>query len=434
MSIKMSSETSYCFWSGFELLDFTPEIDLGLELNDTDLDYIMDNPQNGFINDIYNTFDNWYENKSSSIEKSLIGYYFIVNSHSQLREVKLSIVNGLKDIYLGNTKETPFFNCFDCVEEKEHNIPSNSLKEIFLVKNISTSLDNKVKSFLDKYVDRYNYLTSNINHSFQEVMEYYYNVRFKDIEKPLSERFDFDEECIRELKQNKKIVTKKETKSIKKVFNKSLKILNQFLGNERTNIFIKGNEFKLEGKLYNYVLKSKGNLLQNTKQMNNMSIQYDLQILNKENEYLSKLCVVFPDCPILDEVLSVYLMIQSGKEEDLLKSSNFFNRNEELLYKDDYICSLKGFNKSKKNNSFSDKLNRIGIVKSKKELIFDNKRKDLMSKIERNLFNSCDIPKVIQNELFNQELSFDEIVDYVGVNIPTPTHMDFLNNKPIIII
>jgi len=81
----------------------------------------------------------------------------------------------------------------------------------------------------------------------------------------------------------------------------------------------------------------------------------------------------------------------------------------------------------KKYNFKKNEMPKI-FKKSKKELFFDSKKQELSNKIKRNIFKGFNIPKIIQNELFHQELSFDEKVDYIGVGIKMPTHLDILIN------
>jgi len=430
--MKMSSDTSYIFQSMYEELQLTPEVPIAIELMNLDVDYIHDN--GNIYRDIEINFQKWYKEESSDIEKSFLAYYFITESSFQLKEIKLHLVNILKNHYLSKNEEESsfvFLSVDDELEEqKELIIKSNSIKEIFLIKNHELLFDNFIINYLNKYIVKYNLFTSNIKHTFEESMRWFYETHRK-VDSDII--FNMEPLNIIESQSIVSKTSKKEDKKVKRIFNKSLDVLNKFLGVSKSKSFISGDGFKLEGNLYNYKLKKLHNcLLEATKNINNNSIQYSLELYSKDNNFLSNLCVTFPGSPILDQVLSVYLMIEANQEEELLKSSNFYNRKEEFLYKDEYLSNLKGFN----SKVISDDNTNVNVFfkKSKKETFFDSKKLLLNQKIERNLFNGEKIPKKIIQELFNQELSFDQKMDYISIGIPMPEHMDFLikrNKKTI---
>lgn len=423
--MRMSAEVSYCYYSSFELYDKTTDIILGCRLMNLDIDKIFDECENklrkkGFMDEIEDIYLNWYENEASDIEKSLLGYYFVTESSTQLKNITTDIINNLSYAYLGKEKETFTFD----FGNKKQNLPDikNKFNEVMKVKNQLSCLDNEHIRFLNYFLKRYDFLVSNINHTFNECISYFYDTFYANKEVTPFLNSNVEEEFLFKAKPKK--ISKKNKKTILKRLSKSVDILSKFLGTNKTQSFVKNEEVFIEGKLYNYKIKNTGNLILNTERMNNASINYDLKIFNKNGDYLSKLCIVFPNCPILDQVLSVYLMISSGKEEELLKTSNFFDR-QDSLYNDNYLCDLKGF----KKQTVSNRLSKIFPKKSKKELFFNSKRAEISKKIERNLFKGLGIKSVIIEEFYNQELSFDEKVDFYSSGIELPKHLDILKSS-----
>lgn len=51
---------------------------------------------------------------------------------------------------------------------------------------------------------------------------------------------------------------------------------------------------------------------------------YELSLFTKEDVFLAKLCVYFTDTPVLDQLLSLSLFIESGNEVQLLETANWF--------------------------------------------------------------------------------------------------------------
>jgi len=418
--MKICPEVSYTYYNLIEMGCLTHELDIILKLNNVDVDKIYDLEPRFFERAIKEEAERLYQT-SSSIEKSLIAYYFITEMPFQMDKISTSIVNILEEIYVGKDRNDFMLSCDS---EKEIELRSKKFKDLFLIDSHQKIIKETeyINNYLIEIEQKYHKYIQNINHSFQEAMVYYYSTRNFEVKDLLSSlTVDLDNTFEVKRKEEKR----KEEKKIKKVFNKSLKILSKFIGKEDTKGFIKGEDFIVEGNKYNYKMKSSGNLLRNTGYLNNSSIQYSLELYNKQNDFLSNLCVVFPGSPILDQVLSVYLLIQSDSEDKLLLNSNLYNKKEENIVKDKYLCSLK-------NISYKDcdiKSSFLNEKLSPKEIRFKEKRNVLKSKIKRNILNKLKIPKIVKKEMIMQELTFDEKVDYVGVNISMPTHLDFLNNS-----
>lgn len=53
-------------------------------------------------------------------------------------------------------------------------------------------------------------------------------------------------------------------------------------------------------------------------------VPYQLTLLTKEGVFLSRLCVLFDQTPVLDQLLALTFFVQSGNEQELLSKANWF--------------------------------------------------------------------------------------------------------------
>lgn len=53
-------------------------------------------------------------------------------------------------------------------------------------------------------------------------------------------------------------------------------------------------------------------------------VPYQLTLLTKEGVFLARLCVLFDQTPVLDQLLALTLFVQSGCEEEILSQANWF--------------------------------------------------------------------------------------------------------------
>lgn len=450
---KMSPDVQYCFMGSLEMLEITNDVSLGLELMDVDVNMVFDEGNGHPIENLKTMYHSWYDRMATDIEKSLLGYYFILTSHYQLNNAFDLIKKQLKKSYLNidndnkdgdEEDEEECINeiCFMLGEPEKINKISN-YKTLISNKNIKEVFNDyeTTKKFINNYNETYKVLTSNIKHTFQESLEYYYNkYRKKNIREYFTDDFllDADAEFLEKNNKKENKNNKKENKEIRKIFNKSLEVLSKFIGKNEVKSFINKEEIKIEGNKYNYILKNKGDLIKNTKKMDNLHIPYILSMYNKQWEYLTQLCVVFPGSPVLDQVLSVYLMIKGNQEEELLKSANLYGEKSDLIYKEQFLIDIKKVYPRKENNIFKEiellkldnKKQNQTIYKIKNET-FKKNEKELEKKIKNLFLKTLDVPEILKMELTMQELTFDEILDYVSVKIPLPNHLDFLIEKPI---
>lgn len=128
------------------------------------------------------------------------------------------------------------------------------------------------------------------------------------------------------LKPKVKKITKK-TPGVR-VMNKSLKIIRKFFPTSDLSDFLKCIEVLVPGEIFDYgfKLRQRKDLITYSKRIDNFSINWDLNIYTKTGEKIARSCITFKGSPILDQVLSVYLLIKANKEKEILLNSGFFDR------------------------------------------------------------------------------------------------------------
>lgn len=269
--------------------------------------------------------------------------------------------------------------------------------------------DNSVENLLKVYKNKLNKLFEFLKKE-SEILEYKmdvllieeYNNRFDEGSRVLQGIRDFD------LNAKDKSISNRFKKKQKKVFkrrlNKSIDITKRFLGEENTKCIIKGDCFKIESEetLFYYIVKSGGtrNIVNKTKKFIK-SIPYDLEIYQKETDIkIAKTCIYFDSTPILDQILSVYLMIKNGKEMDLLSTGNFYGITKE----GSKILTSHGFLNS---SMFSVGNIPVTEVQHQRELEWKQNFRKVCEKYTIDYFGT-----EINRFLSNLDVSWDEAVDY----------------------
>lgn len=110
---------------------------------------------------------------------------------------------------------------------------------------------------------------------------------------------------------------------------KATQLFEQFGKQETLQLFISGAEVSLSypDSPLKFVVRSSeaspGWLEQRTVKTYSHT-PYDLLVLTKEDVYLSRLCVFFPDTPVLDQLFALSMFVESGEEERILTTANWF--------------------------------------------------------------------------------------------------------------
>ena len=131
-----------------------------------------------------------------------------------------------------------------------------------------------------------------------------------------------------------------------KRFKRSFVSLTKFLRPDEYKALFNDNNLWVEGKVYDFNIsfKNKKSILEYTKNMENYSIPYNLDLYTKQGDKLCEICIVYPGVPILDEILSTLLLIKSGQEDIILNTGNHFKKTEmyKIVFKDYDEDSLSG--------------------------------------------------------------------------------------------
>ena len=176
----------------------------------------------------------------------------------------------------------------------------------------------------------------------------------------MRDRYDYDKKGLAQVGP----VKERYDSTVLNRLKKSFKGLVSFLNPEEYKDLFNANNLIVEGINFNFRLsfKSKESILEYTKNMKNYSIPYNLELLSKNDEKLCDICIVYHDCPILDEVLSTLLLIKSGQEELLLSTGNHLKKTR--LYKEVFKSDDNyEIHAPLVSNEISEKLEKMAIVK-----------------------------------------------------------------------
>lgn len=245
------------------------------------------------------------------------------------------------------------------------------------------------------------------------------------------------------LKSKPEVINKK-TPGVK-ILNKSLKIIRKFFSARDLDEFLKCIEITVPGErfIWGFKLRNRKDLITYSKSMSNFSISYDLNIYTKSGEKIARSCIVYKHSPILDQVLSTYLLLKAGKEDEILINSGFFDKDEVLFPKlmEPLIKSLKEKDFDKKSeidrNLIDDTLDGSGRFQNlRRNRYFQHISSQV--EIKNNITNWIKdylILKGFDRTLYeyttNLDVSFGEAVDYEAFNLFNINVFDHLV-KPLI--
>jgi len=428
----MSLDVKYCFDSELDCFNYTGADLLSyLILNDVNVDEIFDNSDNSdstpFMEVLNNNFNEWYLN-TTELNKSIIFYKFLLNSKYQLKNWVNKLHKLLNEIDYKIDCRNNFTTLQYKIEEKNLKLKSSDKNHTSLIREKKYKDLKNLFDFIKMFQKKYYFYLSNTTLTFDQTMRTLYNQNLEEGSKSLD---NFINNTNIEKIEEKEIIpkinkkTEKQNKKLmKRMLNKSIGTLKSFLGDTKTNAFLKGEEFSIEGNFFNYKItkNQKYSLLQEQKDTHNVHIPYILNIYNKSNNFLGDMCVTFPGSPILDQILSVYLMISSNNETELLNSSNFYNTTEDF----DNNKYIKKFRPDlvKREKITSD----FSFLQQNTERIANiNDFTKLEKYIQTMVFNRL-LPNEVNEFIFKTELVWDEIIDYYMMQ---DFSMDLLDNLPL---
>lgn len=118
-----------------------------------------------------------------------------------------------------------------------------------------------------------------------------------------------------------------EQQRAKRAIKKAVKLFEAQGKQETVNLLISGSEVTIEhpSSLFKFVVKphSAGWLLRKTVNPGGTT-PFTLELYTKENIFLARLCVLFKDTPVLDQLMALSLFIESGDEAEILQKANWF--------------------------------------------------------------------------------------------------------------
>ena len=207
-----------------------------------------------------------------------------------------------------------------------------------------------------------------------------------------------------------------------KRFKKSLKTLYKFVSQEQiSNLIFPTKEYELdscrgmiiEGELFNWEIKvSQNSCIKYSEKMDSYSINYKFWVLTKENERIARLCIVYKDSPILDQVLSNVLNIKTGNEHYILKNSGIFDRGP--LYKLflEQYCERIG-------EPNLDNFDSVRRLFHNTKLMTQEFRVKISSMIRQSSLNIIreHVPPAYLDYSMGVDVSWEEAKDYVAFNL-----------------
>lgn len=366
----LPADVQYSLDSMHELLEITNDTSAAVYLyHSPQFLIIHDSP--GSISDLKVKTDqyylNWLNDKASRKEKQLMSTALFAGSKLQMENLYEYVSYGLY-----NETEKPFW-------------------------------------WVDTFIEHVNILAP-----------YFNNKPKLEIFKPYLEEIDsiqiFNTDYVR---RNEIILKSKTLKETKKALIKGINMFKNLFGSDMITTFINGNSFIIEGKYYNYKFKKTSSLLVYTANINSHNIQYDLEIIDKKLDIVyGKLCTVFKDTPIIDQIISIILHIQSGDEDKILEHTNVFNKSEHFYSNEHYLKPVPPEYIISKSDLTSPTIKSVlGNHDNEHNLFKEFQKKhsrQISNDIHRRLKSNIEKYDIL-SYIINPKLSFDEILDLASM-------------------
>jgi len=132
---------------------------------------------------------------------------------------------------------------------------------------------------------------------------------------------------VRQLVQASIAAQRKTQRRARSAIKKALKLFSRTGLEDSVRLMVSGHEVELShpDSSFKFVLQplQAGWLEQKTAAPGG-HVPYQLTLLTKEGVFLSRLCVLFDQTPVLDQLLALTFFVQSGCEEEILSNANWF--------------------------------------------------------------------------------------------------------------
>lgn len=317
--MPISPESQYIIDGGFELLHLTADIHSFVYSTGLDVDGIVDECQqtNEDLNQkIEQCYLNW-RGHATAVEKTLISYDAILGSNLQLDELVGYVTNILVDAYSAcqNKPVAVSRNLdLDIVGEADIVTVANIRKVLALpqLRNWDRQFTRQWRHFVD----------DQSNASFDELSKFDAARR--------QQRLNAHRALMSELPHQTNELTKADRKHAIKVMKRSSALFKKHIGDHNLKAFLSGDAFTIDGKEFNYRIRRAQHvdLLRQAAWPDTHHIPYSLELLDKENNFLTSLCVYFDKTPALDQVIAMVLHIKHDEEMRILEKTNTLSRSE----------------------------------------------------------------------------------------------------------
>lgn len=378
----------------------------------------------------------WYNKKATLTEKSELFYRFLFNLQDQLNIFSENLFNELETLGVTIDRRLTFDNLLIQMNDINNHKNSSKLLDVCSPFEESNRYERATKrlkqllSFIDGVKNKYTLYKKEVNETLDEIMLRNVDNDLNNARSSLIELRDFNTNIIGNstnaigTKKNK--ITRKdkiEKKRAKRMLNKSIQTTSTFIPKKDISCFISGGSFEMSGEKFNYKIQKKEQykILQIKEQeTRSVHIPYNLDMYTKKGEYLANLCITFKGCPIFDQILSVYLMLSSNQEKEMLDKCNFYKKSE-LFHTNDDVKNF--FEERSEGSELAEAIREhIGSVSGlvhdndNQSLIVRNQKKEQFKKhIDKILFRRL-FEGPVYDMIFNRDVSWDELTDYYSIS------------------
>jgi hypothetical protein len=119
---------------------------------------------------------------------------------------------------------------------------------------------------------------------------------------------------------------RRQTRQVRKAVRRGVRAMDEIIGAGSYKGFISKDGFVITGCLFDYHVSKSVRLLEHTASPRSAHIPYRLEMRNKAGELLGRACIIFPDTPVLDQVIALALHVREHETEcRLVKTLNWLS-------------------------------------------------------------------------------------------------------------
>lgn len=323
--MPISCESQYIIDSLNELLGITTDTYEYIWNHQLDIDGLVDD--NRDIKQVVNSFYDAAYDGLGKEEKASLALEVLLGSDRQLDEYFKHLAGKVVDAFYKGT-DRPFPAPHGWLHQDDTKITDpNDLIQILTV--LET---------IDSFAEYRNLFTKAFNRSIQALQGLDVNayIRYKRDEirrlQLAREGLTLDSYLTKTDPDHLKrrlAVRRKQENIGKKVLKKSIRVLDSFMGQTTSQAFIHGNKVEIIGEKFKFIIqKGEVKLLAHSADPTSYHVPFRLTVTDKHDVLLGQVCLLFRDTPILDQILAVHLHVMGGKEEELIKTANWFKMTE----------------------------------------------------------------------------------------------------------